>query len=127
MIKTLKILSINIRSLWPKIEELKNYCYKNDIDIINVQESWIGSDKPTPIIPSYNTITNTNERSKGAGLVTFINSKIKFKMIKKLDNINGIEGIFFKIYTDDGNMTIGNIYIHPGYNNSKMEKFHKTY
>ena len=117
-----KILSLNIRSLWPKFEELKDYCYRMDIDIINIQESWIGKHDKVPRIPNYKTKINKNERKKGAGVISFINDRIKFKALKILDNIEGVEGIFIKIYSNNVSINVGNLYIPPGFSIKKIER-----
>ena len=110
----IKILSVNIRSLLPKKEELKNYCIKNRVDIINIQESWINKNKRDPIISQYQTITNKNENEKGSGLVTFISNKLKYKIL----NISNTKDLF----VNKKKMSIGNIYIHPGYNPAKITR-----
>ena len=37
----IKILQLNIRSIRPNIEELKNYITKNSIDIVCLNETWL--------------------------------------------------------------------------------------
>ena len=51
MKKLLKIIGINIKSLVPKIEELKHYLWTHDINVINIEESWIN--KYTPVVKGY--------------------------------------------------------------------------
>ena len=118
----IKILSVNIRSLLPKKEELKNYCIKNRVDIINIQESWINKNKRDPIISQYQTITNKNEKEKGSGLVTFISNKLKYKILNISNKKDGVEGIFYKIFINKKSMSIGNIYIHRGYNPPRSQE-----
>lgn len=49
----LKICSINIKSLAPKIDLIRQMMYEEEVDIINIQETWIKEEKYLPGVKGY--------------------------------------------------------------------------
>ena len=96
----------------PKIEEIKHYLSTHDIDVINIQESWIN--KYTPVVKGYKLLQTTLSERRGTGIITYIKQNIRHTLIKVVDwTKKGLEGIFFKLYTSNSSLSFGNIYIHP--------------
>jgi len=62
---TLKILQLNIDSILSKIEELKEFIKKNDIDIFMIQETKLIKNDKTPRIPGYTVERKDRVQPKG--------------------------------------------------------------
>ena len=72
---TLKVASCNIRSLLPKLDEVKEYTSSKDIDIFHLQESWLSAETETRnyLAPSgYSSIATAPEGSRGGGLISWL-------------------------------------------------------
>jgi len=92
---TLKILQLNTDSILSKIEELKEFIKKNNIDIFLIQETKLVRNDKTPKIPGF-TIERRDrlqqkgkEKDRGGGLITGIRKTIPYKSVDKL-NLRGI-------------------------------------
>lgn len=73
--KGMKFLSWNIRSLPKHYDELCMLFTTNEIDVINICESWLGPDNPNNQyrLPNYKIYRNDRSgRKKGGGLCTYV-------------------------------------------------------
>ena len=92
---TLKILQLNTDSILSKIEELKEFIKKNNIDIFLIQETKLVRNDKTPKIPGFTTERRDRlqqkgkEKDRGGGLITGIRKTIPYKSVDKL-NLRGI-------------------------------------
>ena len=78
---TIKVASLNVRSLWKHSEDLENDFYLNKSDIICISETWLTED----IVGKFQNFPHQyylNMRSKGVALL----SKIKPNHIEKFQN-----------------------------------------
>lgn len=83
--KGFKVISLNVRSLFPKMDNLKLDLLDGEIDIVGCTESWLNSDIPTSMIKvnNYNCfrydrmVKNKDGKiKKGGGLCTFCKTNI---------------------------------------------------
>ena len=85
--KGLKFVTVNIRSLYPSIDEVR--CKFKDFDIIGICETWLNSSYTDNLIDiesfslyiidreSGNILNIANQKKKGGGLAMYIGSKFK--------------------------------------------------
>ena len=74
--RSLKILSLNVRSLLPKFDEFCLVCASFSPDIICVSESWLSQDIPDHEIALINYQLFRKDRSQHGGGVLYIHSNI---------------------------------------------------
>ena len=70
--QNIKIASINIRSLLPKIDIIKQFIYEENIDIVAIQETWINTQEKLPNIQEYRRINTKQIERRGTGLITYL-------------------------------------------------------
>ena len=112
----LNICSINIRSLIPKLDELKKVIADNNYDIIAIQESWLTKDNTKfAKVKGYKTIATTPSTRKGSGVLFFVKDNLSTKTIKTVNLKDNIEMILIKIEKVNrlGHIYLANTYIHP--------------
>ena len=81
--KGLKIVHLNVRSLIPKIEQLKLIFAHSNIDILTVSETWLKPTINTQVvdIPGYtcrrlDRDSNRSDKTRGGGLATYIKNSL---------------------------------------------------
>merc|ERR1711991_1265533 len=76
--KTLVIATINIRSIINKLDIVKEFLFKNNVDILNIQETRINEGNVKYIkFRGYDMIHKKPSKRKGCGVLTLIRSNIK--------------------------------------------------
>ena len=82
------MLIANVRSLAPKIDELKLIAEVNDADFICLTETWLSQSIPDAALSLSNFILFRNDRqiSHGGGVCIYIKSYIKCRRIKEFEN-----------------------------------------
>ena len=77
--KLLKVLSVNVRSLLPKIDLLRSLCSVESYDIVAICESWLSADvlNSEICIDGYNTIRKDRNRH-GGGVLLYIKNSIPY-------------------------------------------------
>ena len=115
--KTLVIATINIRSIINKLDIVKEFLFKNNVDILNIQETWINEGNVKYIkFRGYDMIHTKPSKRKGCGVLTLIRSNIKYSILQVKELEKDVEIITVKI----NKINISNIYIHP---NTKCQGF----
>ena len=109
----IRATTINVRSLLPKMDEIKQLSYEKNLDILNLQETWINDESRLPNLPGYIRINTPSSKRKGTGLISFIKEHFKLEEITYIPYNEGIEIIFFKIVCLERTLSIGNVYLHP--------------
>ena len=77
--KLLKVLSVNVRSLLPKIDLLRSLCSVESYDIVAICESWLSADvlNSEICIDGYNT-TRKDRNRHGGGVLLYIKNSIPY-------------------------------------------------
>ena len=96
--KGLKIVHINIRSLLPKIEQLRIILQEAKIDIVTICETWLNNRIDTSLvdIKGYKSFrldrkNPDNKAKRGGGLLVYINDDLALGA-KALTNLNTMNG-----------------------------------
>ena len=120
---SLKILQFNIDSLLSKVEELKAFIKKHQIDVLAIQETKMIITDRTPCIPGYTIVRRDRsqpkgkEKNRGGGLLIGVRDTIPFKQSRfeirgKRDKITEWDTI--EIPTHNGQkLRITNVYVPP--------------
>ena len=114
----IKIASFNARSINKRKDELFNYMKEENIDIINIQETWLNENSRFKC-EGYKMISTKFTNRKGSGVATLIRNNIKFKLIDIKRIGNEIELIVCEIKIKRDYLRIINVYIHP---NAKIDE-----
>ena len=128
---TLRILQLNIDSLMSKIEELKRFLKKHNIDVFVLQETKLIKNDRSPRIPGYTIIRKDRqqpkgkERNRGGGLITGIRDTIPYKHVNieirgAMDRLT--EWLTVEIPTRKGKVRITNVYVPPVRNNRPRQQ-----
>ena len=128
---TIRILQLNIDSLMSKIEELKRFLKKHNIDVFVLQETKLIKNDRSPRIPGYTIIRKDRqqpkgkERNRGGGLITGIRDTIPYKHANieirgAMDRLT--EWLTVEIPTRKGKMRITNVYVPPVRNNRPRQQ-----
>ena len=120
--RMIKLATINIRSLIPKIDEVRQMIYEEEIDILNIQETWILEERNLPSIKGYIRINTTPVKVRGTGLISYIRETLKIEDII-INSLNeGIEMVIFKIVCLKRVLSVGNVYLHPPVNRKMVTR-----
>ena len=121
--RNIKIMQFNIDALLSKVEELKTFLKKHQVDLFAIQETKLIIKDKTPCIPGYTILRKDRsqpkgkEKNRGGGVLIGIRDNIPFKQINL--NIRGIrdritEWITIEIPTHNGQkLRITNVYVPP--------------
>lgn len=79
----LNIGHINIRSILPKLINIKECIKLNNFDILAVSESWLSEQTPDEVvnIDGYRLVRRDRSRGRGGGVLLYIRSSIKFSVV----------------------------------------------
>ena len=123
--KGLKVVHMNIRSIHPKIDQLRATLTSSTIDIISISETWLHPNLPMSMvdIPGYKAVrldrktSPTHKRKKGGGLLIYVTNKLAAGLVQleNLNTLNGdLESQWIEIERDHAkNIVKGNIYRPP--------------
>ena len=114
-------MSVNIQSINAKFNELHLYLYSlkesgYSFDIIFIQESWLTRESDTSLLQleGYTMLSQPCNCSTHGGLVMYIKSDIKLKLIPINPSVsNSWEGHYIEIEIGNKHLTLGNIYRPP--------------
>jgi len=128
VLKNLKILQINARSLSPRRVEISKLVVEKNIDVLVVLESWlsVNSDRPPPAISGL-VVANLKNRDesykygRGGGVIIYVNPKrISFSAVDLVKPApHGVDICCIKIHTantqllDSNWMQICAVYVPP--------------
>lgn len=89
IVKKLKIVFLNIRSVRNKLDELKLLCSSSKADIVIVNEIWISTlEAPFFKIGGYSEILNCRDHREGGGTAMYISNNIDFNIREQSSNFN---------------------------------------
>ena len=110
--KNFKISCLNVRSLYPKVEEIRKFVKTYNFDIFIANETWLDesfSDRDVEI-PNYDVIRRDRNR-QGGGVCIYVKSDMKYNVL------NGygvdLESVWISIVIDVDKFVIGTIYRPP--------------
>lgn len=107
--ETLKVLQINIRSLWTRKDILETFIEKHNIQITIVCETWLKNNNIN--FKNYNLINKNRDDGYG-GVAILIKKDIKFNPIPQ-NNYSPLETIETEIEWNNKTIKIISIYINP--------------
>lgn len=92
--KGLHFIHLNVRSLLPKIDQIRHYVEDTKCSIIGVTETWLDSTVPDAElnIPGYTVIRKDRNR-QGGGVCIFVENAITFNIRHDIQNSN-CESVF---------------------------------
>ena len=115
MAHTLTIASLNVRSLVKKMDELRHFVHKHNIDVMCVQESWLSNLIGDSIvsITGYTIIRADRPNGSGyGGVAIYVREKLEFTQLA-FGSTSDFESVWIRINTSSGVVTLGNIYRPP--------------
>ena len=91
-------MQLNINSLAPKIEQLKEVIGKN-LDILTIQETKLDSSFPSAqfLIDGYSEPYRLDRNRNGGGVMIYVRDDIPSKLLNKHTFTEAIEGLFVEI------------------------------
>lgn len=115
----LNLLSLNARSLYPKMDLLRALCSVKAYDIISVQESWLNStiNDFEIAMPGY-TIFRKDRTQRYGGITVYVQSDIKCSLFDADDQLE--ESLWLSLQLRSASVTFGTIYF-PSPTNSDIE------
>lgn len=115
LLKGLKVIHLNIRSLAPKIDLLRTWVMVHKPDIITISETWLHSDIPdNDVLIDNFVLYRTDRPSRGGGVATYVSVRLTSEMITPSEAPLHFESIFVNIiFHQNKRLTIGNIYRPP--------------
>jgi hypothetical protein len=112
MMHSLTIVSWNARSLVPKIDEVRDFVYRNSVDILCLQETWLNrlvSDSVASI-PNYDLIRVDRPNQSGyGGVAMYIRNELQYARLL-LGGPSDCESLWVRLNLSYGYVTVGNIY-----------------
>ena len=95
--KGLKLIHLNIRSLLPKIDQLRSALLNNPVDIITLSETWLNAklDSTVIAIPGYKHYRldrrTSNTKKRGGGFLIYVKNNLALE-VKELIQLNSLNG-----------------------------------
>lgn len=118
-----KICHINIRSLVPKIEQLRLLFCSQDIDILSVNETFLDDSVLSGEISISGYTLHRNDRGSrhGGGVALYVKSNINHTLVKSFDN--SVESLWIKVSVLNKNpIFIGTMYRPPSADATYFDK-----
>lgn len=96
----IRVGHINVRSLLPKINTIKNFLQDNQYDILAVTETWLSPHVVNSLvnIEGYRLVRKDRD-GRGGGVCFYVLNNLNFKLIERNDNIEQL-WISVKIFDD---------------------------
>lgn len=110
------------------MEEIKQFIKEENIDIFNIQETWISENSGTkcPLIQGYKTIISYSKSQRGGGLLCWVKDELNPKTIDTKAFNQELEYIIFKVMVNEKQLKMGNIYLHPTATEKSVEKLEEA-
>ena len=108
------LIHLNVRSLLPKLEELKFYLTNKKIQVFSVNETWLDSSIAANEIafPGFNIFRRDRPKGSHGGVALYVRSELQpFLMVNLFDEI--VESVFVKIKLGSRSILVGSIYRPP--------------
>ena len=112
---------INERSFYRQKEQIINFIYKEDLDIIAIQETWANKKGNNIIINGYNVICSKPHDRPARGLAIIVKNDIQFKAVCVSKDDYELEMITIAITSRKERIVISNVYIHPHATDEKLK------
>lgn len=97
-LKGLHMVHLNIRSLLPKISELRHLCQESNVSLFGCSETWLDvSILDTEIHIANYCLLKSDRNHKGGGVCAFIRSDVVFKERKDMDSA-AIKDVWLDIF-----------------------------
>lgn len=110
-IKTMRIGQVNIRSLAPKINEIRNELTVRNFDLLALTEIWLNGHIPTNSISIDNySFIRKDRQTSGGGVGLLLNKQLKYSLIPTND---AIEQLWVKVELKRNNFILGVVYRPP--------------
>lgn len=79
----LKLIHLNVRSLYPKIEAVREFVFVTKPDIFCIGETWLKPDLPTSLIniQNFSVVRNDRINKRGGGTCIYIHKRIKYSIV----------------------------------------------
>ena len=116
------MIHLNIRSLLPKLDELKFYLSNNNrIQILSLNETWLNSsvDNEEVAIPGFMLFRRDRPTDSHGGVALYVRSELQPVLIPELSD-STVESVFVKIKVGNSVLIIGSLYRPP---NAKVAYF----
>lgn len=111
MIRSLKIIQWNSKSIKYKINELSHYSLDNDIFIIS--ETWLDFSDNIKL-RDFDVIRRDRLCRRDGGVLIFVRSSLKYSIIEDVPNLHGaIESCGVNVWSDQGLISIVSVYKPP--------------
>ena len=109
----LNILSVNIRSLMGKLDELCASVTALGVNLILVQESWLDASIVNPVLPNFIVLCrrDRSERANRGGVIVYISSELNNVVAYK--ESEHAERLWCLVHRDSGSIAICNWYLPP--------------
>lgn len=106
-----QVAHLNVRSLVPKLPELRNFIKSKDFDIFTVSETWLNNliDNDSLKIEGYN-VFRVDRLSRGGGVAIYYKELLRCKII---DTSNNIEQLWISVSSGDISFVVGVCYRPP--------------
>lgn len=117
----LKIVYLNVRSLMPKIYYIRIWTMSSKTDIIAISETWLKktlSDNDIAI-DGYN-IFCVDRKSKGGGVVIYVNCRLNASLIKSMTVPKYFEMLAIELTLGNTRLTVACCYIPPSANKEAL-------
>lgn len=112
---SLKIFHVNIRSLLPKINQLRDHIYDSCYDIVCITETWLNVDLSDDLLLIRNfTLYRQDRGGRGGGVAIYIRNNVK--LIEIINNVvpdDSFEQLWVKIKFNDNCIAVGVVYRPP--------------
>ena len=108
------MIHLNVRSLLPKLEELKFYLTNKKIQVFSVNETWLDSSIADNeiAIPGFNIFRRDRPKGSHGGVALYVRSELQpFLMVNLYYEI--VESVFVKIKLGSRSILVGSIYRPP--------------
>lgn len=107
MVNGLYIIHVNIRSLLPKIDQLRAWLEYNKPSIITISETWLSTNISDSDISLNNyTLYRADRGSRGGGVATYVSSNLQSHLVVPKEKPVNFEGLFVEIILHENKKNI---------------------
>lgn len=119
----MKIAQLNVRSLIPHLDELKQLVFSNNFDIICLTETWLNNNITSDAvqIPGYLMFREDRQGDqRGGGVAVYVSTRLRVKITKiEINKENAFECIFLRLTYNNQSCALGTLYRPPNKNLTK--------
>ena len=116
------LIHLNIRSLLPKLDELKFYLKNNKIQVLSLNETWLNStvDNNEVEIPGFVLFRHDRPTDSHGGVARYVRTHLQPVLETELSD-STVESVFVKIKIGNSLIILGSIYRPPNANIAYLE------